>query len=155
MPRGTPFQPGNKFGHGRPKGSKNKIVRTATDIVREHAEQIIKRAVANCYRGDKTSTGILLKHLLKQSSPVRFKLASTDTSAAILENFDRILKAMSKGDLPYQEAQNLISGLTSKLGVMENVDQDRRIDALEAALKIGSDLDSDAHKIVLDDEEAA
>ena len=155
MPRGTPFQPGNKFGRGRPKGSKNTVARTCLDIVREHEEQITNKALADYYRGDKTSKLILLPYILKRPSRVRFKLASTDTSAGILENFDRILKAVGKGEITDQEGQNLMHGLILKLEVMEKVEQDRRIDALEAAVKEGTNQDSDAHKVVLMEKEAA
>jgi hypothetical protein len=153
MTRGTPFQPGNKFGRGRPKGSKNKVERTGADIVREHEEQIINKAVADYFRGDKTSKAILIPHILKRPSQVRVKLPSTRTSEGILDGCDRILKAVWKGEITYQDGKNLMGGLISKLGVMEKVEQDRRIDALEAALKEG--INSDAHTILLEDEEAA
>jgi hypothetical protein len=155
MPRGTPFQPGNKFGRGRPKGSKNKVERAGADIIREHEAQIINKALADYYRGDKTSKAILLPHILKRPSLVRVKLPSTDTSEGILAACDRILQAISKGDLTCQEGRNWMDGLAAKVGVMEKVEQDRRIDALEAALKEDTSQDSDARKIFLEYEKAA
>jgi hypothetical protein len=156
MPRGTPFQPGNKFGRGRPKGSKNTVARTGADIIREHVEPMTNKAVADYFRGDKTSKAILLPHILKHPSPMRVKLPSTHTPEGILAACDRILKAVSKGEIAYQDGKNLMDGLAIKLGVMEKVEQDRRLDALEAALlKEGTDQDSDDHKIFLEEKEAA
>ena len=42
-PRGAPFQPGNTFGRGRPKGSRNKSTQAALGLLEKHHESLMAK----------------------------------------------------------------------------------------------------------------
>ena len=44
MKRGRPFEPGNHFGRGRPKGSRNKRSLVANELLIEHGEAIVRKS---------------------------------------------------------------------------------------------------------------
>lgn len=43
--RGRPFEPGNKFGRGRPRGSRNKTSAAVQELLNSHAEAIVRKAI--------------------------------------------------------------------------------------------------------------
>lgn len=53
MKRGRPFEPGNKFGRGRPKGSPNKKKPLAQKILDENAPAIMALAINTAREDDK------------------------------------------------------------------------------------------------------
>jgi len=42
-PRGKPFPPGNAFGRGRPKGSRNKTTPAAQNLLEQHYEALMAK----------------------------------------------------------------------------------------------------------------
>ena len=64
MPRGRPFQPGNNWGRGRPKGSRNRKTLLAEELLDSHAEAVVSQALALAEKGDAPVLRILLAHIL-------------------------------------------------------------------------------------------
>ena len=44
--RGRPFEAGNKFGRGRPLGSRNKKTRLIEELLDENSESLLHKALA-------------------------------------------------------------------------------------------------------------
>src|SRR5260370_18292692 len=62
--RGRPFQPGNRFGRGRPKGSRNKRSAQAQEILDQYTEPLIKKCVSKALEGDTRALGLCLERML-------------------------------------------------------------------------------------------
>lgn len=58
--RGKPFEPGNKFGKGRPPGSRNKRT-LMNDAIQEHREGIVKQCVVMALKGNPVAMRIQLR----------------------------------------------------------------------------------------------
>lgn len=56
--RGRPFEPGNKLGRGRPKGSRNKSKSTGQDLFDEYAEHLTRKAISLGLAGDKSVAAV-------------------------------------------------------------------------------------------------
>jgi hypothetical protein len=62
--RGQPFKPGNTFGRGRPHGSRNKKNLTK-QLLDEHAVPLLRKAIADAYKGDSAMMRIIISYLLR------------------------------------------------------------------------------------------
>ena len=69
---------------------------------------------------------------ISQMGAVRFKLLRTTTVAEIAAAMDAILQEMADGQLTPAEGQTIIESLASRLKVIEAVDHEARICALES-----------------------
>ena len=65
--RGRPFQPGNQYGRGRPKGSRNKSTPAAQQLLEQYSEPIMRKCIAQALGGDVRA----LKLCLERVTPVR------------------------------------------------------------------------------------
>jgi len=50
--RGRPFEPGNKLGRGRPRGSRNKTTLVAGELLHSYALALMRKAIALALQGD-------------------------------------------------------------------------------------------------------
>lgn len=64
MKRSRPFEPGNHFGRGRPKGSRNKRSLLAKQLLDEHGEAIVRKALVIALQGDPAMWRTLLSFIL-------------------------------------------------------------------------------------------
>ena len=53
MPRGRPFERGNKFGRGRPPGSRNKVPHSLQKLLHKHGEAILRKCMVEALKGEK------------------------------------------------------------------------------------------------------
>ena len=67
MTRGRPFEPGNKFGRGRPKGSKNRSTSVGRQLLEEHHESLMRKNIAEGLKGDAKSRLWCLNQLNKET----------------------------------------------------------------------------------------
>jgi hypothetical protein len=133
MSNGKPFEPGNTFGRGRPKGSKNKPESKGLAMITEHEVAITSKVIADALRGDKTSKQILMRAILRQT-PEKFKLGPTNTPDEILRAHDDVLRAVTKGKITPSNGQTVVSILDFKRRAVEAVELQARLEALEAAM---------------------
>ena len=62
--RGRPFEPGNKFGRGRPKGRHNKQNLALKKLIDEHGPKLLGKAMAEAAKGDPSLLRLFAKHAL-------------------------------------------------------------------------------------------
>lgn len=67
MARGKPFEPGNKFGRGRPRGSKNKTTVMAQELLESYAVPVVRKIIQMAILGDTTAQ----KMCMDRIAPVR------------------------------------------------------------------------------------
>jgi hypothetical protein len=64
MLKGRPFQPGNQFGRGRPRGSRNKKSLLVRDLLDRHAEMILRQGLKLARKGDSQMVRFLAGYVL-------------------------------------------------------------------------------------------
>jgi hypothetical protein len=134
---GTPFLPGNKFGRGRPKGSRNKLTRAAQRLIEENAESLARKCIAAALRGDMKAMALCFPYLLSANrlSVTKLRLPSIQTADDIASALDAILKAVAHGKRTAADGQMLASILEGRRRVIEDRDVAVRLLELERRLK--------------------
>ena len=134
-PRGTPFQPGNTFGRGRPKGSKNKATLLLRQLLGEHAEALVRKILIQALQGDRHSQRLCLERLGAplRDAPVQLRLGPTKTAIEIDVASQRVLRAVANGTITPVDGEILAKMLESRMDAIKSVEFEARLARLEAA----------------------
>jgi hypothetical protein len=132
--RGCPFQPGNKFGRGRPKGSPNKKTLHAQKIFDENAAAIMALAI-NHSREDRQMLRMLASRILPRHRdlPVKVGRLCMKTVADLDRASEVILRQATSGKISLAEALDMSAMIENRRRVLETQDLDRRLRAVEDA----------------------
>jgi hypothetical protein len=132
--RGRPFAAGNKFGKGRPEGSRNKATLALEELLKESAAALITKGKVLGLQGDVTALKMCWDRLIpiRKGRPVRFKLPSIRTVEDIADAHDRVLALVADGSLTPEEGQRIGDLIDRRLRAMEQLDMEARLQALEA-----------------------
>jgi hypothetical protein len=88
MIRGVPFEPGNKLGKGRPKGSPNKSASVVQKVLQESADALTRKTVISALREDVKSRLWCMNELARNhGSQSKLKLP-------LIKTFDDILDSL-------------------------------------------------------------
>jgi hypothetical protein len=133
MKRGRPFEPGNKFGRGRPRGSRNKKTLIAQQLVDEHAESIVRKAMVKALQGDSGMLQALLAYILPRpkDAPLKTGMLRTSTAQELSQSMEVILKKLSEGELTPSQAKELVDILEARRRMLEAEDIEARLCRLE------------------------
>ena len=137
---GSPFQPGNTFGRGRPQGSRNKATIALQKMLDDRGESITRKCSLMAMKGDATAMRLCMERLIppRKDQPVKFKLPLVRTAAEVAEAVSVVLQAVSRGQLTPAEGQMIAAILEGRRRVIETEEHEARIRALESGS--GSDL---------------
>lgn len=134
MTRGRPFEPGNNFGKGRPRGSRNKTTKAATELMNIHAQAVMRKIVMMALQGDVP----LLRAIFDRLVPVRHDTSvnigqlRTMTIEDLTQSFEQVMKQTASGKLTITEANGLADLMEKQRRHLETEELDRRIRALES-----------------------
>jgi hypothetical protein len=132
MTRGRPFEPGNKFGGGRPKGSPNKKSREAQELFENNSAAIMALAISKC-REDPQMLRMLASHIIPRQKVLPIKIGRLPLKT--LEDLNRasevVLNKATSGKISLAEAVNINDMIESRRRVLESQDLERRLSALE------------------------
>src|SRR6059058_4890853 len=114
--RGRPFETGNKFGRGRPRGSRNKATLAAQALLDGHSEALIRKCLHMALTGDATAMRLCMERVLPTRKELHVSVARMRgrTAAEIAQTFDVLLKQLSSGQLTPNEAQTMTNILESR-----------------------------------------
>src|ERR1700691_4825452 len=131
--RGRPFEPGNKLGRGRPAGSRNKSTMALQSMLDQHGETIVKQAALMAIQGDPTALRLCLEPLLppRRNSPVRFQLPPINSAADVARAILKVIQGVANGKLAPAEGEKITALLESVQRIIESVDLEKRVGALE------------------------
>jgi hypothetical protein len=120
MSRGRPFEPGNTLGRGRPPGSKNKSTSPGWGLLKEHAESLFRKIIAEGLKGNSRLLQWCVNEL-RRAPPrtVKLKLPPIKTHEDIALGVDFILNAVLNHKLPAAEGQALTAILAEKAKMIE------------------------------------
>ena len=131
--RGKPFQPGNKFGRGRPPGSQNKATVVLQSLLEGEGEAIMRKAVELALEGDRSALRLCIERLLPPAKErtVNLELPELSTAQGTLVAVRKVLEAVSEGKLTLTEAQGVVSLLEVQRKAIETVEFESRITEME------------------------
>jgi hypothetical protein len=131
--RGRPFQPGNKHGRGRPRGSRNQAARLCQEMLDSHAESLTKKCMSLAYQGNAGALRICMDRLtpaLRQRT-LEFKMPRTKTLADVSAASESVLGAVANGQLTPAEGENFSGLLDGRRHMIEAQELEERVRALE------------------------
>jgi hypothetical protein len=131
--RGRPFAHGNKFGRGRPAGSRNKATIALQELMEESGVAIVSKAKLLALQGDRTALRICVDRLLPpmKQRRVRFQLGDISTLDGIATTFAAVLRAMADGKLTPAEAADILAALERQRKILDGIELEARVKALE------------------------
>src|SRR5215510_7640296 len=133
--RGRPFQPGNKYGRGRPPGSRNKTTRVDQDQLEKHAEGLFNRCVYLAHQGHPTALRLCIERLMpaRRHRTVQFKVPPLKTLADVNVASESVVRDVAKGQLTPAEGQAVAGLVEGRRHVILTQEMEERIRALEQA----------------------
>lgn len=134
--RGRPFEQGNKFGKGRPTGSRNKATLVLEALLDDEGEDVVRRMVTEAKGGNMTAAKALLDRLVppRKDRPVPFALPPVTSMADVTDALGDILDGMATGELTPNDAQALMNILVGYVKIFEATEFEIRLLALEETL---------------------
>ena len=131
--RGKPFQPGNKYGKGRPQGSQNKATMVLHVLLEGQGEAIMRKAVEMALAGDRSALRLCIERLIPPAKErtLSLKLPELSTAQGMSAAIERILGAALEGELTLTEAQGLVSMLEVQRKVIETCEMESKIRQLQ------------------------
>ncbi len=139
--RGRPFQPGNNYGRGRPKGSRNKITTAWDELQGQYGEAVLRKCVAMALQGDRIALRLCVERLIaiRRDATLDLKLPSTRTAKGLDKACDALLQAISRGEVTPEQGESLRAILDSRRRIIETAELEERLKKLEAMGHSGQD----------------
>ena len=133
--RGRPFRPGNKYGRGRPRGSRNKSSRLGQDALDRHGEALIQKCLLLAFQGHPTALRLCMERLMpaRRQRALRFKLPALKTLTDVDAASELVLGGVAHGKLTPAEGEAVAGMLDGRRRMIEFVELERRIRVLEDA----------------------
>ena len=100
--RGKPFQPGNKCGQGRPKGSRNKTGNLAQLLLHQHAAPLTRVCIVEAMKGNMKAMQLCMEREFpaRRDPGVRMRLGPTNTAAELAAAGQRVVRASGQERSP-------------------------------------------------------
>jgi hypothetical protein len=130
---GRPFEPGNKFGRGRPPGSRNKRSLAAQELLDKHAESILRKAMVSALQGDVPMQRALLGYILprRRDLPVKIGTLLLGTIEELDHTSEVVLKKAFQAQITLGEAAEIGALLENRRLILETRDFEKRLRAVE------------------------
>ena len=134
--RGRPFEPGNKMGRGRPKGSRNKRTLMGKELLEKHGEAIVRQMIVLGLKGDPSILRALLPYVLTRptSQPTLAGSLPMTTAEDLATTFATVVESIASGQLPLDQGRGIVNLLEARRRLIHTEEFDRRLKALEQLL---------------------
>jgi len=131
--RGRPFQPGNSFGRGRPKGSQNKATLLAQQLLQEHAKPVMRKCLVEALKGDRNASRLCVERILPacRDRSIQLPRLPIGTAADLDTSTQRVVRAIADGKITTNEGETVANILEGRRRILETRDLDSRLKALE------------------------
>jgi len=132
MKRGRPFEPGNKFGRGRPKGSRNTKKPQAQKIFEDNAPAIVTQGILSS-RNDPAMLRKLVGHALpyRKQPPIKIRSMPVKTLEDVDRASEAIVQSAMAGKISPSEAQELCAVLDARRRFIVELGLEGRLRAVE------------------------
>ena len=131
--RGRPFQPGNKFGKGRPRGSLNKVSAKAKEIFSDRSVALARQCVVLALKGDTKALQMCLDRAIPIQRDYRVDIGSLPmaTAADIAKASEIVTQKAARGKIGLEQAARFAQMLEWRRSAIETHDLAPRVFALE------------------------
>ena len=131
--RGRPFEPGNKMGRGRPKGSRNKRTAQAQAILDQYSEPILKKCIAKALEGNLRALGLCMERILPSPRElgVRIRIPKLAQSKDIDLAFQWVFDEIANGKISPSQGEKLLAILQKLRANIEGRVLEAKITELE------------------------
>jgi len=134
----TPFRPGQSGNpKGRPRGARNATTLALESLLDGQAKALTQKAVDLALSGDRTALRICLDRILpvRKDRPIDFVLPAIATIADAPKAIGAITAAVAQGEITASEAADVSRLIETYVRAIEASDLDKRLKALEEAMK--------------------
>jgi hypothetical protein len=130
--RGRPFEPGNKIGRGRPKGSRNKVTREGREILNQYFPSLLRKAIFMALQGDTRMLSMLLKLGLDQApAPFKFGKVPVQTTDDLMKFSEIVMEYLAAGKISAQEAKEAHDAIDGRRKLIEVHEFGKRLGKME------------------------
>ena len=135
-PRGRPFEPGNKYGKGRPEGSRNKATLALEALINGEGEDIVRTIVEDAKNGNSVYGKALLDRLVppRKSSPTAIDIPPVNSAADLEAALIKIVNDMATGEITPDEAQAITGVIANHIKLHEALKLEERLKEVEKAV---------------------
>ena len=133
--RGRPFEPGNKLGRGRPKGSPNKK-KPGQDLLDEYAPHLVRKCIAEAMQGDRSALRLCMERIspARRGACIRMNLPPIKTAEDVNKAAEKVTQAIRRREITPAEGDTMMNILESRSRVIERVQWESRLEAMEVRL---------------------
>lgn len=134
MARGKPFEPGNKIGRGRPRGSRNRSTLLAQELLNSYSDRLIRKCILMAMNGDPTAMRLCMDRILppRRELPVKIGKLPTRTAEELFKASETLTQKVTAGELTPGQGQAFAELLARRGEVIVTHDIDQRVRAIEA-----------------------
>ena len=131
--RGKPFEPGNKLGRGRPRGSRNKTTQMAQALLNRFAEPIVRKCIASALKDDSKALQLCFDRILpaRRELPMKIGKLPLGTAAELSKASELVTQKVAEGRITPGQGHAFAELLEQHRKIIETDDLDRRLQALE------------------------
>ena len=131
--RGRPFQPGNKFGRGRPKGSRNKQTLALQKLIDENGPKLLLKGMSVAAKGETSLLRLFVKHELDRTKDHLPPIGALPmgTIQELAQSQQMIINDVASGVLTPLQGARVLEMVEHRRKGIETQDLAERIDALE------------------------
>ena len=132
--RGRPFEPGNKFGRGRPRGSRNKTTMLAQELLSNHAEPIVRKLLLMALQGDMKALQLCIDRIVPvlRELPIKLGALPMRTLADLDKTSEQLWNKIAAGQLTAAQGHALVELIDYRRRVIETVELEKGMSLLEA-----------------------
>jgi Family of unknown function (DUF5681) len=134
---GRPFKPGQSGNPaGRPKGTRNAVTRAVEVLLDGEAEELTRKAIELAKNGDMAAVRLCLDRIIppRKDRHVAFALPAMNEPLDAVKGLASIVAAVASGELTPSEASELTKLVEGYARVLETVDHEERLKALEGRI---------------------
>lgn len=132
--RGRPFEPGNKFGRGRPRGSRNKATK-ARELLDSFAESLVRKCLDKALlKDDMKALQLCIERVVpvRRELPVKLGPLPMRTLADLNKSSEKLVKKVSGGQLTAVQIQAVLDLIEQRRRVIETEELEKGISLLES-----------------------
>jgi hypothetical protein len=132
---GRPFQPGNRFGRGRPKGSRNKKTLLSHEILDSRGPAVLSQAFDLAQQEDPQMIRILLPYLIreKEAAPVKIGALPMRNASELAQSSEVVLQKVANGEISATVAGKIHDILEQRRRILETQDLEARLRRIEGS----------------------
>jgi hypothetical protein len=124
---------------GKPRGARNRVTVAVESLMGEYGPQVTARVIKRACEGDMCASRLVLERIAppRRGRPVHLKLPDIGDAAGLMAAHAAVLRAVAAGKLTPEEAEPLSAMLAAHSRVVENVELEARMKAIEERIGTG------------------